>query len=653
MLTMARWCFCLLVAKAAGMAAVQAPRMRLPDDARQTRSVAILISGMLDRLVVTPLIENLVRANVEAGTPVDTYFAMKPPSEVKNYAANKGESKWLVTESSAEKYTVDPKIARIRYGPSDQLFEHLCRWSRQAGAGTCTSEPETDDPLELPNDEAHQPMLSFYSPLSTASGANVLKRWRTIENLWGRAKQTEQAGGFRYNSVLIVRDDDYWLTPYIFDTTDFAAHPNSLKSISCLEAHGINDKMIHLGRKAMETVGMAYQAWKDMAPPQTLQDTRNAEEFLFKLAMVHGVGMRPLGFKYALATTTVSGIPCFRKQKYNLTGRGGYNACHDEACENSPITKLFRSFSCDTMNPTYFDALGKQFVTALTGAVLEAAGAEEAPIVFIVAGNASIDSAARTLLSLSKASSSTKAVVVTQELQCKAIQRQSDNAVCIETPQNFKEEDEEAASYRARRKRAGDFNDLKFKLALFTTALFSSAARGILFAEPGVEFQSDPIKAFTEASKGRDIVLAPKQSQQCSEVAAGGDVTDSLFYVRNTPGGSHALMRAWMFLAEGVLTGGLYPGEAVVSDINFDHLGRELKVGDTGFVRGGSHKDPGRLVIDFEAWADLTGLALRPDQVSPRVSWALLARAVATSFGVRGAATLCSRPGWEHLPKAA
>merc|ERR1719343_1532682 len=191
------------------------------------------------------------------------------------------------------------------------------------------------------------------------------------------------------------------------------------------------------------------------------------------------------------------------------------------------------------MNPAYYDALGRQLVAALTGAVLEAAGAEEAPIVFTVADSASIGSAAKTLLSLSKADSSTKAVVVTQEFQCKTIKRRFDKAVCIET--------------------SGDFGDFKFKLAFLTTALFSGAARGILFAEPGVEFQNDPIEAFTEASKGRDIVLAPQNSRQCNEVSMGGEVTNSLFYVRNTPGGSHALMRAWMFLVEGLLTGDLYP----------------------------------------------------------------------------------------------
>jgi len=629
---MVRWGRVLFLAKVVGAVSMQAPQLRLSDDARQTRSAAILISGMIDRLLVAPLMENLVRANVEAGTPVDTYFAMKPPSDVQSYAANKGESKWLVTEASAEKYVVDPKVARVLTEPSAELCEHLCRWARMAGAGTCASEREPDDPLELPHDDAHQPMLSFYSPLSTASGASVLRRWRSIEVLWGRAKQTEQAGGFRYNSVLLVRDDDYWLTPYIFDTTDFAAHPNSLKSMSCLEAHGINDKMIHLGREAVEKVGMAYRAWKDKAPPYALQDTRNAEEFLFKLAAAGGVGMRPSGFKYALAATTASGVPCFRKQTYNLTGRGGYSACYDEASESSPITRLFRSFSCDAMNPAYFDALNRQDVAALKGAVSEAAGAGEAPIVFTVADSASVDRAGRTLLSLSKADPSTKAVVVTQELQCEAVRRWSCNAVCIET--------------------RGAIDGFKFKLALLTTALMTGAASGILFAEPGVEFQKDAIAVFADASKGRDIALAPTQSW-CKGVASSGEVTDSLFYVRATPGGSHALMRAWMFLVEQKLPGGYYVGERVVSGINYTGAGLPLNVGDAGTVRGPSQKDFGRIVVDFDRLASTPrpGLAVLPKQLSPSGSRSLLARAVAASTGVRATAVPCGRLGSAHLPE--
>jgi len=625
---MVRWGRVLFLAKVVGAVSMQAPQLRLSDDARQTRSAAILISGMIDRLLVAPLMENLVRANVEAGTPVDTYFAMKPPSDVQSYAANKGESKWLVTEASAEKYVVDPKVARVLTEPSAELCEHLCRWARMAGAGTCASEREPDDPLELPHDDAHQPMLSFYSPLSTASGASVLRRWRSIEVLWGRAKQTEQAGGFRYNSVLLVRDDDYWLTPYIFDTTDFAAHPNSLKSMSCLEAHGINDKMIHLGREAVEKVGMAYRAWKDKAPPYALQDTRNAEEFLFKLAMSQGVAIRPTGFRYALGTLTTSGTPCFRKQSFNLTNRGGYHKCHEEATEDSPVTKLFRTFSCDTMNPAFFAALSSDEVAALRGTILEASGGyQNVSVVLTIADLADIDKAVITLVSLRSADPSARAVVVTRVQGCERIRTTAGNSACVEMPLAF--------------------DDQKVKVALLTAAVFSGSAGGILFAEPGVEFQKDPIAAFTGVSRGHDVVFTPRQSAQCEATATGGDVSGSLFYVKSTPGGSHALMRAWMFLVEEQLPGGYYVGERVVLGINSTRTGLSLNAGDTGTVRGTSLKDPARIVVDFDL---RSGVALLPTQISPSGSWSLLGRAVAASTGVRATTTPCGRLGWAHLP---
>jgi len=599
--------------------------------------VAILVSGMLDRLLVTPLIENLVRANVDAGTPVDIFFGMKPQMDGQNYASNKGESKWLVSEAASQSYAKDPRMLRRRLRTANvsnkELFRRLCEWSFEAGAGRCVTEEETEEPLELPDDQAHQSVMSYYNPLSTATGQNVLRKWRTIERLLKKAKRVELAHRFRYNSVLIVRDDNYWLTPYIFDTMDFEAHPSTLRSTSCLEAHGINDKVLHLGRDAMERVGSAYQAWKRL-PYSALADSRNAEEFLYKLAVLEGVGIRPTGFGYALGTITESGIPCFRKQSYNLSDRGGYHKCHDEATEDSPVTKLFRTFSCDTMNPAFFDALSSDEVAALRGTILNASGgAHNVSVVFTIADLAHIDKAVMTLASLRSANPSARAVVVTQMQGCKRIIRATGNSVCVEIP------------------RALDVQ--KFKIALLTTAVFSGAAGGILFAEPGVEFQEDPIAAFTEVSGGQDVVFAPRQSAQCDASATSADVSGSLFYVKSTPGGSHALMRAWMFLVEGPLAGGLYPGEKVVSNMNFDRLGRELRVGDTGYVRGTSQKDAGRLVVEFDAFADLTGLAVLPRQVSPAASAALMARAVATSSGVRGAVTPCGWPGWERLREAA
>ncbi|CAK0850316.1 unnamed protein product [Prorocentrum cordatum] len=595
--------------------------------------VAILLSGMLDRLLVTPLLENLVRANVDAGTPVDIFFGMKPQMDGQNYASNKGESKWLVAEAGSQKYVKDPRLTRLRATnvSNKELFGRLCEWSLEAGAGRCVTEEEAEEPLELPDDEVHRSIMSYYNPISTATGQNVLRRWRTIDRLLNKAKDAELAHGFRYNSVLIARDDNYWLTPYIFDTTDFEARPSILRSTSRLEAHGINDKTLHLGRDAVDRMGALYQAWKRV-PHDALRDTRNAEEFLFKLAMLEGVGIRPTGFKYALASLTESGIPCYRKQSYNLTDKGGYHKCHDEATEDGPVTKLFRTFSCDTMNPVFFDALSSDEVAALRGTILEASGrAGNVSVVFTISDLADIDKAVITLASLRSADPSARAVVVTRAQGCERIRRAAGNSACVELPRVL--------------------DDQRVKVALLTTAVFSGAAGGILFAEPGVKFQEDPVAAFTDVSGGHDVVFAPRQAAQCDALAASADVSSSLFYVKSTPGGSHALMRAWMFLAEQKLPGGYYVGERVALGIDFTLSGVSLNAGDAGTVRGPSQKDLERVVVDLDRLPSGSGLALLPRQLSPRGSRSLLARAVAASAGVRAAATRCGRLGWAHLPE--
>ena len=106
----------------------------------------------------------------------------------------------------------------------------LCSWAQQAGATECMASPESDEPIELPSDDAHRAALSYYNPLSTESGANVLRRWRGIEQLWEQAKLLEATLDFLYSSVLLVRDDDYWLSPYILKDADFEASPSHTAS---------------------------------------------------------------------------------------------------------------------------------------------------------------------------------------------------------------------------------------------------------------------------------------------------------------------------------------------------------------------------------------------------------------------------------------
>jgi len=592
-------------------------------------SAAVLVSGIIDRLQVAPLLENIVRANVAAGTRVDIYFTLKAPLETQNFAANKGESKWLVTEEGATSYTRDNRImeAMLEGAPTAELYPMLCAWAKASGATVCKAEEELHEPVSgVPDDEAHRKVMSYYNPLETTTGANVLRRWRSIEKLWNQAKSVEQKEGFHYTSVLVARDDNYWLAPYLFDNEGFATDPATLKSTSCLEAHGVNDKALSVGRVAADLVLPTYSVFTKIGPGP-LTNTRNAEEFLFKLAATNGVGMQPVAFPMALATMTQSGIPCFRKQGYNLTDRGGYQKCYNEADENSPLTKFFRTFNCDKMDPPFYDAVHPEQVQKMHQAVKKAAGGERKPIAFSMVGSANAQALAETLRSLRQVDPSAGAIAVTREDGvCATIGAESLGFVCLEI---------------------GEVNTAFPEHALLTTVALSGRTAGVLAVDPGMKFQSSPLAAFLESAIHSDLVVASRPpGEQCESGS-------SLAYFPDTPGAAHVLLRTWASKVEqrsdtlrtssaALLPGGVKVGDKVVSQISWAHAGRSLSIGDVGIVRSQSQKDPERVVIDFDS---IQGISILPKQFALQGFGSTFAAATNNSPGVRVARRPCDQLG--------
>jgi hypothetical protein len=183
----------------------------------------------------------------------------------------------------------------------------ICDFARKSGASYCHWKLEADEPLVMPEDQAHHNVMMYYNPLETSAGKAVLCKWRSTGVLWDKAKAREDQLG-EYSIVVVARDDDYWIGPYYLNPMDFIDNPFLTRVIPCLESHGINDKAVIMGRRSADALLTTYADWKGELGDE-LMGTRNAEEFWFKKALASGLTLVPSAMPMAVASFTSSGIP--------------------------------------------------------------------------------------------------------------------------------------------------------------------------------------------------------------------------------------------------------------------------------------------------------------------------------------------------------
>merc|ERR1719356_1507425 len=322
-----------------------------------------------------------------------------------------------------------------------------------------------------------------------------------------------------------------------------------------------------MGRAAAEFLGNLYTHWVEMNETVVL-GSRNAEEYLYRMSMAHGISIRPHGLPMSVAATTNRGLPCFRKQKFNLTTRGGYKKCYAEKDDHGPLTRLFAEFNCDDLNPDYFDQLPAENVSSFHGAIKAVAGPDRRAYILTVVDLTESDLLQNMLRSLIAAGEESGVIVVGSERGvCESVQEGYPNAVCIEFPVRFKVGTTETSQGPVKYSEVA-----RLKHAVRTVALMSGLSEGVLFADPDVVFLKKPVSVFQLFSVHKDVTLAGNNAARegaaaCEEVAdrygAPGpaqlsigredrrfEADPGLFYVRDTPGAAHLLLRSWMNLVQ-------------------------------------------------------------------------------------------------------
>jgi len=558
---------------------------RLESSTQIDARIAVIMAGTADRVLVKPLISNVIGANAKPNVAIDFFMSLRAPTMnvAKEYAADKNETKWLKQEST-DRYTMDPEVRRFYEQKSDaqddmhhirateMLMIDICDFARKSGASYCHWKLETEEPLVMPEDQAHHNVMMYYNPLETSAGKAVLCKWRSTGVLWDKAKAREEQFG-EYSIVVVARDDDYWIGPYNLNAVEYLDNPYLTRVIPCLESHGINDKAVIMGRKSADALLTTYADWKGELGDE-LMGTRNAEEFWFKKALASGLTLVPSAMPMAVASFTSSGIPCFRKQNFNLSAHGGYEQCYGESNKHKPLTKFFHEFNCDELRPEYFDALPRRKVMELHEALAKM-GEKSKSIVLTLINATQADLAVNMLSSLAATGEKAPCLVVgTQPGTCRALKilqgRGHSDHICVEVPHVQPAES------------LGEvFSELEiqtFKHAIVTTVIVSGLSQGVLYAAADTVFVQAPMQFFKRDYPGAHIVVTANNvmkaiPESCTDVAdkyekaeagqlrdrlrinhsgeedsARFDLNSGLFFAQNSPGTADIMLRSWMLL---------------------------------------------------------------------------------------------------------
>ena len=107
--------------------------------------------------------------------------------------------------------------------------------------------------------------------------------------------------------------------------------------MACMKFRGVNDKILHYGRRAAEHMLRPLQAFLS-DHNRSLDRTRNAEQFLMQLGKTRGVKFTyTKDFPIALAGFTQSGVLCVRKCR-----EADFEKCYSD----NAVAKLLKSMCC-------------------------------------------------------------------------------------------------------------------------------------------------------------------------------------------------------------------------------------------------------------------------------------------------------------------
>jgi len=350
--------------------------------------MAVLVSGSVENLILTPLLSNVVRANARRGLQVDLFFSLVAP-----------------VRGSKPSVTTDPKIANLllnfdEVSYNGTVMDFVCELAKEQGATHCVWELENDNAVRRPKDATFRKIMTQV-PFTSPEGLDTVSRWRSQSSLLGRVRDIE--GDDQYDAVMVTRANGYWMAPRVVNVEDFQADPFQVSTMPCLDETGINDNAIIMGREAADVMLDAFAAWQ--RGEEYLHGTRTAEEVLFRMASQAGLTVVPEPMFVAQALYTASGLPCFRESTFNVNSeQQRMEQCFAESAAEAPVTSLFSAFSCDTLNPNFFELLWPQQVNKLHQIFADISNRNESnAIVLTVVDHGEVDMAVKMLTSLQAA----------------------------------------------------------------------------------------------------------------------------------------------------------------------------------------------------------------------------------------------------------
>mmetsp|Transcript_30483 Transcript_30483/g.85491 ORF Transcript_30483/g.85491 Transcript_30483/m.85491 type:complete len:757 (-) Transcript_30483:22-2292(-) len=487
--------------------------------------VAVLVTGSVESLALTPLLGNVVQANARKGLQVDLYFALRGRS-------SPGE-------------TTNPKMVNLRksfdevsYG--GKLMDYICELAKKEGATKCSWMAPSDEAAPV---GAAQRSIMVQQPAGSASGQEAVRRWRSQAHLWAAVRLEEEAGSEladqydQYDAVMVTRSDTYFLAPFLVDAEGFQLESQRVSTTPCLDVTGISDKAVVMGREAAEVLLGVHEAWK--RGEERLSGTRTAEEVWFRTAAQAGLSVVPEPMYAAQVIWTGGGLPCFSEATFRLGSESaGLEQCFAESVGDAPVSSLFKAFSCETGNPAYYELLWHQQVRTLHKMVADIANRNESDSILVMAvDQGETDMAVDTLTSLSDGvDAATNTVVVgTSSGVCKALADSagvSGHKCLAVVPQQ-------------------GVRLSVFKHAILTTVAAAGLSRRVVSLSPGVTFATGMRTALAASQKTISFAKNSTPAQACREEPGDlAQVDGGVLYLSDAPEVTDMLLRAWKLMEE-------------------------------------------------------------------------------------------------------
>jgi len=491
------------------------------EEAESQSRMAVLVSGALESLILTPLLSNVVRANVRNGLQVDLFFSLVAP-----------------VKGMKPSVASDPKIANLLRNFDEvsyhgKLMDLVCDLAKRQGATHCVWDLERNDAVRAPKNSTYRKIMTQV-PLMSDTGLETIANWRSHSALLGRVRDME--GDDEYDAVMVTRANGYWMAPRVVSIEDFQADPLHLSTMPCLDETGINDNAAIMGREAADIMLGAFEAWQQ--GDVHLHGTRTAEEVWFRMASHGGLNIVPEPMYAAQALYTASGLPCFQESTFNVNSeQQRLEQCFAESAGEAPMASLFSAFSCETMDPNFFDLLWPQQVSRLHQVIADITNRNESnAIVLAVIDHDEVELAVKMLTSLQAAGEDAKSVVVgTSAGVCKALANSfgvAGHKCLVMMPSQ-------------------DVRLRVFKHAILTTVAVAGLSDKIVYASPRATFASS-LTSQLAASDERILFGKSGDSAGACSVEAGslGDVDGSVLYLSDAPEVADMLLRAWQAMEE-------------------------------------------------------------------------------------------------------